>query len=396
MLSYSESLDSVSYTSTSTEVWRNLGYWLTYVRDAWNATTTAGRDYMVSGRTVVTGFVLLIVALVGIVATRWVHRRFAALLVAVGVVLAVGVHPIDDPSPLMRLLRGDGESGAALALRSSTRAVPMLVLGLALGAGALVDAAGTLRLRTRVPWRPVLAAVVVLLAIANLPSLTGHRLVDPAIDHDEHPPAAWQEATAALDAGDTGARVLQLPGQEFGAFRWGYTVDPPLPGMTAKPLVTRDLLPLGSAPAMDLLFALDDRFQTGTVDPAEIAPVARLLGADTIWLTGDAAFERFRTARPDLVADLFADGVSGTGADDDVRRGGAQRGPGHQSTSSRSPIPGSASQWHPSAWCRSPTPCRSCGPRTTSCSSPAVATASSMPPAPGSSTARSWCATPDR
>ena len=47
---------------------------------------------------------------------------------------------------------------------------------------------------------------------------------------------------------------------------------------------------------MDLLFALDDRFQTSTIEPAAIAPVARLLGADTIWLTNDAAFERFRTA----------------------------------------------------------------------------------------------------
>ena len=61
--------------------------------------------------------------------------------------------------------------------------------------------------------------------------------------------------------------MLQLPGQEFGAFRWGYTVDPPLPGMTDKPLVTRDLLPLGSAAAMDLLYALDDRFQAGTSNP---------------------------------------------------------------------------------------------------------------------------------
>ena len=35
VLAYSESLESVSYTSTSTEVWRGLGYWLTYVRDAY-------------------------------------------------------------------------------------------------------------------------------------------------------------------------------------------------------------------------------------------------------------------------------------------------------------------------------------------------------------------------
>ena len=268
VLAYSESLESVSYTSTSAEVWRGLGYWLTYVRDAYAATTTAGRDYMVSGRLIVTGFVLLIVALTGLVITRWTHRQFAVALVVTGVVLGVGVHPIDDPSPLMDLLLGDGTSGAALALRSSTRAVPMLMLGLALGAGVLVDALGPLRISSRVSWRPVALAGVGLLALANLPVLTGHRLVDPAIDRDEYPPAAWLDATAALDADPDGGRVLQLPGQEFGAFRWGYTVDPPLPGLTDRPLVTRDLLPLGSAAAMDLLYALDDRFQSGTVDPA--------------------------------------------------------------------------------------------------------------------------------
>ena len=64
---------------------------------------------------------------------------------------------------------------------------------------------------------------------------------------------------------------------------------------------------------MDLLYALDDRFQTSTIEPSAIAPVARLLGADTIWLTNDAAFERFRTARPEPVAAMFAAGVPGTG-----------------------------------------------------------------------------------
>src|SRR6185436_19250330 len=123
----------------------------------------------------------------------------------------------------------------------------------------------------------------------------------------------------ALDAGDHGARVPQLPGQEFGAFRWGYTVDPPLPGLTDKPLVTRDLLPLGSAGAMDLIYALDNRFQEGTAEPAEVAPIARLLGVDTIWLPNDAAFERFRTPRPELTQQLFAadEGHDGLGAPTD-------------------------------------------------------------------------------
>jgi arabinofuranan 3-O-arabinosyltransferase len=313
VLAYSESLESVSFTSTSAEVWRNLGYWLTYVRDAYAATTTAARDYMVSGRLIVTGFLILLVALAGLIATRWRQRRFAVALVVTGVVLGVGVHPFEDPSPLMNALMGDGETGLALALRSSTRAVPVLVLGVALGIGSLVDALGGFRLASAWIVRLAAAAAVALLAVANLPSLTGHRWVDPALDRDESPPRAWFDATAALDAAPAGYRVWQVPGAEFGAFRWGYTVDPPLPGLTKRPLVTRDLLPLGSAAAMDLAYAIDDRFQSGTVEPESIAPLARLLGADTIWLPGDGAFDRFRTPRPELVHGLFAGRPDGLG-----------------------------------------------------------------------------------
>ena len=137
VLAYSESLESVSFTSTSTEVWRGLGYWLTYISDPFAATTTAATDHLTSGRLILGGFILLVIAVLGVVLTRWRERRFAIALIVTGVVLGVGVHPLDDPSPLMSVLAGDGETGLALALRSSTRAVPMLMLGLALGAGAV-------------------------------------------------------------------------------------------------------------------------------------------------------------------------------------------------------------------------------------------------------------------
>ncbi len=306
VLSYSETLDAVSLTSVTTEVLRGLGYWLFYVRDPYAFTTTSSVDYLASGRVIFAGFALLVLALLGLAIARWTQRRYAVLLVLCGVVLAVGVHPLGDPAPLIRPL---ATSGLGLALRSSTRAIPLSAFGLALGIGALVAAVGRLRWR----WRVLAPFVVAGLAIVNLPSLWHHTFVDPALARDEQPPAAWDQATAALDASNLDARVLQLPGQEFGAFRWGYTVDPPLPGLTKKPLATRDLLPLGSPGAMDLLDALDDRLQTGTIEPAEIAPVARMLGADTIWLSNDAAFERFRTARPEVVAALFAAGVPGIG-----------------------------------------------------------------------------------
>ena len=57
---------------------------------------------------------------------------------------------------------------------------------------------------------------------------------------------------------------------------------------------------------MDLLYALDDRAQSNTLDPAAIAPVARLFGADTIWVSNDMAFDRFRTPRPELTHAMFA------------------------------------------------------------------------------------------
>lgn len=311
VLAFSETLEAVSLTSVSTETLRGLGYWLFYVRDPYAFTTTASIDYMASVKVILTGAVLLVVCLLGLALTRWTQRRYAALLVFTGIVLAVGVHPIADPSPVMRPLH---ESALGLALRSSTRAVPLSSFGLALGAGALVAAIGATRFRLR----RLAAPAVGLLAVVNLPALWTGGYVDPALERDQDVPAAWRTAAAALDAGSTEHRVLQLPGSEFGAFRWGYTVDPPLPGLTTKPLVTRDLLPLGSPAAMDLLYALDNRFQTGTLDPDAIAPIARFLGADTIWLANDLAFDRFRTPRPELVAGIFAAGPEGLTAPVDV------------------------------------------------------------------------------
>jgi arabinofuranan 3-O-arabinosyltransferase len=321
VLAYTETLADVSRNATGSEVLRGLGYWLFYQRDPVAATTTASGDYLVSVRVMALSYAVVLVGLVGLVVTSWAQRRFAALCVAAGVVLAVGVHPIDDPSPLFSLFVGDDESGLALALRSSTRAVPVFLLGVALGAGALVSIAPRgigvqvgARLRAVPGVRVAATAAVVLLAIVNLPSLWQRAFVDPAIDRDQDPPAAWADAVDRLDSTDPNARVLQVGGAEFGAFRWGYATDHPLVGLTDKPVVTRDLLPLGSPAAMDLLFALDDRIQEGTLEAQSIAPIARLLGADIVWLSNDAAFERFRTARPETIDEALTESpVDGLG-----------------------------------------------------------------------------------
>ncbi len=302
VLAFSESLEATSLTSSSTETWRGAGYWLFYIRDPYAFTTTAAQRYMESGQAIAISFAVVLLCLLGLALVRWSQRRFAVLLVLCGIVLGVGVHPIAGASPLMRPLAENSRSTLSLALRSSTRALPMSNLGLALGIGALVTAL----LATKFRFRSLLPVLIVVLAVANLPALWNGGLVDPALERDQDPPAAWREAADALSSTSPEYRVLQLPGSEFGAFRWGYTVDPPLPGMTTKPLVTRDLLPLGSAGLMDVLYALDDRVQSGTLAPEALAPIARIMGVDTVWLANDLAFDRFRTPRPENAAALIA------------------------------------------------------------------------------------------
>ncbi|MDP9464784.1 MAG: DUF3367 domain-containing protein [Actinomycetota bacterium] len=306
VLSYSETLEAVSFTSVSTETMRGLGYWLFYIRDPYGFATSASADYLESGRIIVVGFALLACCVAGIALTRWSQRRYAALLVFVGIVLAVGVHPIADPSLLMSRLATSSRSTLSLAIRSSTRALPLSNLGLALGAGALATAVSALVVQHRHRLRLLAPAAIIGLAVLNLPALFDGGFVDPALERDQDLPPAWRQAAATLDAGSREHRVMQLPGAEFGAFRWGYTVDPPLPGLTEKPMITRDLLPLGSPAAMDLLYALDDRAQSNTLDPLAIAPIARFFGADTIWVSNDMAFDRFRTPRPELTHAQFA------------------------------------------------------------------------------------------
>jgi arabinofuranan 3-O-arabinosyltransferase len=320
VLSYSETLEAVSATSTSTEVMRGLGYWLFYVRDPYIATTTAAEPHLTSGRVVLASFLLIVIGLVGLVVVRWGARAYAAALVAVGMVLAIGAHPVDDLAPLQSIVYGDLRSGLSLALRSSSRAAPLIVLGLALGTGALVGALRARERRAASPhrWSLAGALTIVLLAVVNLPALRTGGYVDDALLRDQDPPAEWIDATNRLDAEPDGGRVMQLPGQESATFRWGYTVDPPLAGLTDRPIITRDWLPLGEPTAMDLFYALDDRIQSGALEPSALAPVARLLGVDTVWLTGDVAFDRFRTARPEPLRDLFLEGIEGVGAPVDI------------------------------------------------------------------------------
>jgi len=309
VLSYTEALPSTAATSTAPEVLRGLGYWLFYDRNAVVRLTSAADPYQSNPIVFVAGVVIVVSGLLGLRSLRSDVRRPLALMFVAGVVLAVGAHPYSSPTPAWRLLVDNPQSALSLALRSSTRAAPLIVVALAFGFGHLVDRTHHRALRSS---RPRLAVLVVPLALAivmiNLPALLSGRMVDPVMERPEQLPAAWNDAASLLDQrfdeGHTGA-VLMLPGIESAAFRWGYPVDPILPGLTKKPMLNRDWVPQGSAPHMDLLYALDDSFQNGTADARSIAPIARLLGVDTVMVVNSYQYERFGLDPPTRAAEII-------------------------------------------------------------------------------------------
>lgn len=298
VLGYSETLQATSATSTALEVLRQSGYWLAYVVTPKGATTTAAVGMMSSIRLVAASLLLVLVWLGALLFLRFRERWLAAALVLCGVVLAVGTHPIDDASPLMSPIADASRSSLALAMRSSTRAVPLLTAAVALSLAALVQ-----YLSRHLPRARAVPAVllVALLVAANLPSLFKGSIIDRNLLHDDTVPAAWSEAARVVDEGDPERRVVQLPGVESQAFTWGYTVDPPLAWTIHRPLLTRDWLPLGMVGAMDLWYAFDDRFQDGTAAPQAVAAISRLTGSGTIWLAGDTDSGRFDSATPEAV-----------------------------------------------------------------------------------------------
>ena len=301
VLTYSETYDAVSSTASAAEVVRGQGYWLGYVQTP-VPTTSMTEVYQTSPLLVGLGFALVVLALGGLVLVSWRHARFAAWSILAGVVLAAAAHSTGTPSLLARLLVDHSTNSIVLGLRSSTRAIPLVALGLGLGLGALAQAASA---RLHAPR--LVPALAIALTLANLPALWSFDLVDQFNDRDDPIPSTWVDTARALDETPPGGRTLQLPGAEFGAHTWGVTTDPVLAGLSRRPLLTRDLLPLGSAGLMDTFLALDDRIQNGAFEPASIATMARVLGADRIVVPLDWDAARYGTLPPVPFADALAD-----------------------------------------------------------------------------------------
>jgi arabinofuranan 3-O-arabinosyltransferase len=315
VLTYSETVDVVARTSTPNEVLRGLGYWFFYGQDRLGPWIEAAENYTQNLGVIMVGYGLAALGLLAAAFTRWRHRVFFVLLLYIGVVVAVGAHPFENPSPLGALFKSFATSNTAgLALRSTGRAVPLVVLSLAIFLGLAVNSL-VRRARDRghslLAWTiPVVAGVLVL---ANFPALFDGTYYGKNLQRDEAIPQYWTDAIAALDKGDHQTRILEVPGADFASYLWGNTVDPITPGLTDRPYVARELVPYGTPASADLLNAIDRRLQEGVADPKGLTELWRRMGVGDVVARNDIQYERYDLVRPAEVATVLGD-TPGLGA----------------------------------------------------------------------------------
>ena len=322
ILRFTETAKTVASTSSATEVLRGLGYWFVYGSDKYGNFVQIGEPYTQHLWLIGTSLLLPALGLLGSGLGRFRDRAYFVALVVIGTILAVGAHPWGNPPVLgaifRRLLQTSQAGGA---MRSMPRAVPLLVLGLAVLLGSAVGALsarypnGPKVLGAALPDRRVLAGVGVLLLLVfvNYPPLFTGQLIAKYLQHPQDIPSYWTQDIKALDRQDNSTRVLEIPGSDFASYRWGTTVDPITPGLMSRDYVARELVPYGTPPSADFLDAFDTTLQDGVLQPNALAPIARFMAAGDINVRSDLTYERYLLPRPRLLWDLVTR-AEGTGA----------------------------------------------------------------------------------
>ena len=208
---------------------------------------------------------------------RFRHRGYVAALLLVGVVVSVGGYPYGDGTRASAASsRRSWTRRPARRLRSTPRAVPLVVLALALALGFGAPAVGPGARRARLPPLRRRGAGGRRRPAGAWPC----RRCSPAGEYsagilrDEAVPADWQARDRPRSTpATTRPASTSCPGADFASYRWGGTVDPITPGLMDRPYVARELVPWGSAPSADLLNAFEERLQDGVFEPAALAPV---------------------------------------------------------------------------------------------------------------------------
>ncbi len=223
ILRFTESIETVSKTALPFEVLRGLGNWFFYGKDRVGLWADARVDFTQRSLFIFVSLLIPALAVLAAGLLRWRHRAYFVLLALVGIAIAVGAEPYNDPSIAGGVYKTWAlNSNLGFALRNTGRAAPLLVLSFAVLLGVGVTAlVNLLRARHLGGWALAVAFGVGLLCLVNAaPGLSG-KYYSQALERNERIPGYWKHAISDLDKGSHDTRVLDLPGADFASYRWG-------------------------------------------------------------------------------------------------------------------------------------------------------------------------------
>ncbi len=309
VLKYTETLPAVASTSLASESLRGLGYWYFYGGGRLGPWLGASVQYTQQVWLVAASFAVPALAILAAIITRWRHRSYFVLIGLTGLALSVGTYPFKHPSILGGALKAFmTNTTAGLALRSTDRATPLLLLSTSILLGAGITA---IYKRVKVTGALVAVLVACLVAAANPAMFNGSTIARDFV-RPPQVPSYYYQAARWLESHGAGTRVLAIPGSNFAAHSWGDTIDPVMPGLLVnRPYVVRAQLVQGSLPTANLLYALDAPLQGGRFSPATLAPLARLMSAGDVLVRSDLSYWRYNLARPRATWQLIAASPAG-------------------------------------------------------------------------------------
>jgi arabinofuranan 3-O-arabinosyltransferase len=311
ILRYSETYETVAKASLPQELLRGLGYWFFYGDEHAGRWIGPSAPYMYNRVVIIAGFVLVAIGLISLAATRIPHRIHLSLLTLIGLGVAVGASPLTNSSPYGQLFDAVVNNESGFALRSTPRAMPLVLLALALATASGLHACMVFFQSThnqqRRQWigRAVIAVVLGAIIVNNFPWFT-QRAMTEIITRDENLPTYWTEAAAVIDTQRDEAtgfgRTYEFPAANFADYWWGGTVDPVLPGLIASEYLAKEMIPQGSEATTDLLSAFESKLVDGRPNMAVLGELAAILSANTTTWRADIAYDHHLTARPEYLA----------------------------------------------------------------------------------------------
>ncbi len=318
-LTFTEHAAAIFHTPSASESLRLLGYWVGYISGypdpAPQLPAIAG--YLLSAPTILATFAVPAIAVASILLLRrWRYATFFALLLSLAVLtMSLGFPQSSGWGGTITDLYYS--AGPLQFLRTTYKAAPLAALALAClagaGLGGLFDQLKGLKLQLngarRAVW-PLTAVFIVLLGALVLfwgrPLWAGNA-IDPRLFFASVP-TPWVQAIAdAQRTTPADTRIAVVPGDLFGWYTWGGTQNSVVPGLSAKPVLVRQIARPATEPAAQLLDSVDERIQQGRLTPGQLPPLLQLMGVGRVLVAADSSPQRGEALDPARAAAVLAE-----------------------------------------------------------------------------------------